>query len=251
MSPNTTSNQPRRALLLTGASRGIGHATVKRFSSAGWRVITCSRHAFPENCPWEMGPEDHIQVDLADHANTTAAIGEIKNRLEGGLLHALVNNAAISPKAEGGKRLSSVDTTVETWEHVFAVNFFAPVMLARGLMDQLAAAHGAVVNVTSIAGSRVHPFAGAAYSTSKAALAALTREMASDFGSRGIRVNSIAPGEIDTAILSPGTEKIVEQIPMQRLGTPDEVAKIIYVLCTETSSYVNGAEIHINGGQHV
>ena len=63
---------------------------------------------------------------------------------------------------------------------------------------------------------------------------------------------SIAPGEIDTSILSPGTEKIVEQqIPMHRLGTPDEVAKIIYVLCTETSSYVNGAEIHINGGQHV
>src|SRR5437660_1785303 len=112
------SNQPRRALLLTGASRGIGHATVKRFSAAGWRVITCSRHPFPENCPWEMGPEDHIQVDLA--------------------------------------------------------------------------------------------------------------------------------------MLSPGTEEIVaHQIPMHRLGTPDEVAKIIYVLCTEMSSYVNGAEIHINGGQHV
>jgi len=249
MSPS--SNQPRRALLLTGASRGIGHATVKRFSSAGWRVITCSRHPFPEECPWEMGPEDHIQVDLADHGSTRAAIDEIKNRLDGGLLHALVNNAAISPKAEGGKRLSSIETTIDVWEHVFSVNFFAPIMLARGLMDQLAAAHGSVVNVTSIAGSRVHPFAGAAYSTSKAALAALTREMASDFGSRGIRVNSIAPGEIDTAILSPGTDKIVEQIPMQRLGTPDEVAKIIYVLCTETSSYVNGAEIHINGGQHV
>ena len=86
----------------------------------------------------------------------------------------------------------------------------------------------------------------------KAALAALTREMASDFGRVGVRVNSIAPGEIDTSILSPGTEKIVDQqIPMHRLGTTDEVAKIIYVLCTETSSYVNGAEIHINGGQHV
>ena len=71
-------------------------------------------------------------------------------------------------------------------------------------------------------------------------------------GRIGVRVNSIAPGEIDTSILSPGTEKIVEQqIPLHRLGTPDEVAKIIYVLCTETSSYVNGAEIHINGGQHV
>src|SRR6188472_4456621 len=252
MANSQTSNQPRRTLLLTGASRGIGHATVKRFSAAGWRVITCSRHAFPENCPWEAGPEDHIQVDLADEANTLEAIDEIKRRLEHGQLHALVNNAAISPKADGGKRLGSIDTTVEVWRQVFRVNFFAPIMLARGLLDELKTGHGSVVNVTSIAGSRVHPFAGAAYATSKAALAALTREMASDFGRAGVRVNAIAPGEIDTAMLSPGTEEIVaHQIPMHRLGTTDEVAKIIYVLCTETSSYVNGAEIHINGGQHV
>ena len=135
----SSANTPRRTLLLTGASRGIGHATVIRFSSAGWRVLTCSRHPFPEDCPWDAGPEDHIQVDLADHADTTRAISEIRDRLEGGALHALVNNAAISPKGPGGGRL----------------------------------------------------------------------------------------------------------------GTPDEVAKIIYMLCTETSSYVNGAEIHINGGQHV
>ncbi len=243
--------QPRRTLLLTGASRGIGHATVKRFSSAGWRVITCSRHAFPENCPWEAGPEDHIQVDLANSKNMFEAIDEIKRRLPEGQLNALVNNAGISPKADGGKRLGSLETTLDVWQHVFQVNFFAPIMLARGLLDQLKAAKGSVVNVTSIAGSRVHPFAGAAYATSKAALAGLTREMAADFGPHGIRVNAIAPGEIDTAILSPGTDKIVEQIPLHRLGTPDEVAKIIYVLCTETSSYVTGAEIHINGGQHV
>jgi NAD(P)-dependent dehydrogenase (short-subunit alcohol dehydrogenase family) len=250
--PTSQTNHPRRTLLLTGASRGIGHATVKRFSAAGWRVITCSRHAFPENCPWEMGPEDHIQVDLGDPAGTQSAIAEIKERLDDGGLHALVNNAAISPKADRGKRLSSIETTIDVWEHVFHVNFFAPIMLARGLLDELKTAKGSVVNVTSIAGSRVHPFAGAAYATSKAALAALTREMAADFGPIGVRVNAIAPGEIDTAILSPGTEDIVaHQIPMHRLGTPDEVAKIIYVLCTETSSYVNGAEIHINGGQHV
>jgi len=245
-----TNNQPRRTLLLTGASRGIGHATVKRFSAAGWRVVTCSRHPFPENCPWEAGPEDHIQVDLSDPANTEAAIAETKNRLNGEL-HALVNNAAISPKAPGGQRLGSIETSRHDWHHIFQVNFFAPIMLARGLLDELEAAKGSVVNVTSIAGSRVHPFAGAAYATSKAALAALTREMAWDFGARGIRVNAIAPGEIDTAMLSPGTDKIVKNIPMHRLGTPDEVAKIIYVLCTDMSSYVNGAEIHINGGQHV
>ena len=249
--PLSHDNQPRRALLLTGASRGIGHATVKRFSAAGWRVITCSRHPFPENCPWEMGPEDHIQVDLADANGTQSAIDEIKERLDPRELHALVNNAAISPKADGGRRLSSIETSLEVWEHVFRVNFLAPIMLARGLLDELKAAKGSVVNVTSIAGSRVHPFAGTAYATSKAALAALTREMASDFGPLGIRVNAIAPGEIDTSILSPGTEKIVEHIPLHRLGTPDEVAKIIYVLCTDTSSYVTGAEIHINGGQHV
>lgn len=249
-----TPNAERKTLILTGASRGIGHATVKRFASAGWRVITCSRHSFPENCPWEMGPEDHIQVDLANPDDTIKAVAEMRVRLQqqGGRLNALVNNAAISPKGPNGSRLGSIETQLEDWQHVFQVNFFAPIMLARGLLAELEHAAGAVVNVTSIAGSRVHPFAGAAYATSKAALASLTREMASDFGPRGIRVNSISPGEIDTAILSPGTDKIVrEQIPMRRLGEPQEVAKAIYFLCTEQSSYVNGADLHINGGQHV
>lgn len=243
----------RRVMLLTGASRGIGHATVKRFSAAGWRVITCSRHAFPEQCPWAMGPEDHIQVDLADVRNTEEAIAEIKRRLEPeeGLLHALVNNAGISPKGEGGSRLGTIETAITDWHKVFQVNFFAPVMLARGLVDELTAAKGSVVNVTSIAGSSVHPFAGSAYSTSKAALASLTREMAADYGPLGIRVNAISPGEIDTSILSPGTEKLIGNIPLRRLGTTDEVAKAIYFLCTEASSYVTGSELHINGGQHV
>jgi NAD(P)-dependent dehydrogenase (short-subunit alcohol dehydrogenase family) len=249
--PQPKDNGPKRTMLLTGASRGIGHATVKRFSAAGWRVITCSRHPFPENCPWEMGPEDHIQVDLADPVSTEAAILEIRNRLEDGRLDALVNNAGISPKGPGGSRLGTIETSLKDWQSVFQVNFFAPVMLARGLLDQLKEAKGSVVNVTSIAGSRVHPFAGAAYATSKSALAGLTREMAADFGPHGVRVNSISPGEIDTAILSPGTDKIVAQIPLRRLGTPEEVAKAIYFLCTDQSSYVHGAEIHINGGQHV
>jgi NAD(P)-dependent dehydrogenase (short-subunit alcohol dehydrogenase family) len=225
-----------------------------RFAASGWRVISCSRHPFPDKCPWEMGRDDHMQVDLADAADTARAVLDLKARLErdGSLLHALVNNAGISPKADGGGRLNSVDTEIDDWRHVFQVNFFAPIMLARGLMDELERAQGAIVNITSIAGSRVHPFAGSAYATSKAALAALTREMAADLGPRGIRVNAISPGEIDTAILSPGTGKIVEeQIPMQRLGSPEEVARAIYFLCSEQSSYVHGAELHINGGQHV
>jgi NAD(P)-dependent dehydrogenase (short-subunit alcohol dehydrogenase family) len=241
----------RKTLLLTGASRGIGHATVKRFSSAGWRVITCSRYPFPEDCPWEAGPENHIELDLADPKSTIEAVAEIRRRLTNGRLDALVNNAGISPKGPAGERLDTTTTDLKTWGQVFHVNFFAPVVLARGLIEELTAAKGAVVNVTSIAGARVHPFAGAAYATSKAALAALTREMAHDLGPRGIRVNAIAPGEIETAILSPGTEKLVEQLPLRRLGKPEEVARTIYYLCTSESSYVTGVEIEINGGQHV
>lgn len=246
-------NTERKTLILTGASRGIGHATVKRFSSAGWRVITCSRHGFPENCPWEMGPEDHIQIDLSDPSNVEEGIGEMRERLkaQGSRLDALVNNAAISPKDADGGRLPALGTDIADWKTVFQVNFFAPIMLARGLLEELKKATGSVVNVTSIAGSSVHPFAGAAYSTSKAALASLTREMAADFGPLGIRVNSISPGEIDTSILSPGTENMIKDIPMRRLGKPEEVAKAIYFLCTDQSSYVTGAELHINGGQHV
>jgi NAD(P)-dependent dehydrogenase (short-subunit alcohol dehydrogenase family) len=191
-----------------------------------------------------------VQIDLASPDKTIAALEGIKKTL-GGKLHALVNNAGISPKGPGGSRLNTLETDLRTWGQVFHVNFFASIVLARGLKDELSAVKGSVVNVTSIAGSRVHPFAGAAYSTSKAALAALTREMAHDFGPLGVRVNAIAPGEIETAILSPGTDKIVEKLPMQRLGQPSEVADAIWFLCSDQSSYISGAELQVNGAQHV
>ena len=245
-----TAETAQRTLLLTGASRGIGHATVIKFAKEGWRVITCSRQAFSEECPWG-GEDNHIQLDLSDPNATIDAIKRVKKRLKGGRLDALVNNAGISPKGEGGARLNTFDTDLRDWGHVFHVNFFASVVLARGLKDELTAAKGSVVNVTSIAGARVHPFAGAAYATSKAALAALTREMAHDFGPLGVRVNAIAPGEVETSILSEGTDKIVEKLPMRRLGQPSEVANAIYFLCSDQSSYVSGTEIEVNGAQHV
>ena len=240
----------QKVLLLTGASRGIGHATVKKFSAEGWRVLTCSRHAFDPRCPWPGGEANHIQIDLADPQKTIDAVGEVKAKLDG-RLHALVNNAGISPKGEGGARLSTLTTDLRMWGHVFHVNFFASVVLARALRDELVAAKGAVVNVTSIAGNQVHPFAGAAYATSKAALKALTREMANDLGPLGVRVNAIAPGEVETSILSPGTEEIAQGLPLRRLGQPSEVADVIHFLCSDASSYVSGTEIEVNGGQHV
>ena len=239
-------------MLLTGASRGIGHATVKVFQEQGWEILTVSRQPFSERCMWPSGRENHIQADLADIDNIDALADIVRSKLKGGKLAAMVNNAGISPKGPNGERLGVRDTDAATWMHVMNVNLISTAWLVRALTPELIEAKASIVNVTSIVGSRVHPFAGVAYAASKAALAALTRELAHEYGSLGVRVNAIAPGEISTDILSPGTEKIVNDlVPMKRLGTTLEVARTIRFLCSDESSYINGAEIHINGGQHV
>jgi NAD(P)-dependent dehydrogenase (short-subunit alcohol dehydrogenase family) len=243
--------EEQKTIILTGGSRGIGHATAKCFWKAGWRVITCARQAIPEGHPGGPPPENHVQIDLGNRKELLAGIEKIRECLGGRPLNALVNNAAVSPKGKNGERLGTIKTDIDMWDQVFQVNFFSPIMLARGLMKELEMGKASIVNITSIAGSHVHPFAGSAYATSKAALTSLTREMAADFGPYGIRVNAIAPGEIDTSILSPGTEDLVKHIPLRRLGRPDEVASMIFMLCSDPSSYVSGAEIHVNGGQHV
>lgn len=198
--------QPKTTVL-TGASRGIGHSAVKLFSQVSWRIITFSRHPFNrERCPWDHGAEDHVQVDLANYRSVSSVIGEIQSRLRGGPLHALVNNAGSPPNGANNMRMTSLTTSPEMWMSVFHVNSLAPVLLARGLFRQLRMAGGTVVNVTSIVETRVHPFAGTAYATSKAGLACLTHEMADDFASHEFRVNAIAPGETKTDILSPDSE---------------------------------------------
>ncbi len=242
----------QRIMLLTGASRGIGHATVKLFQSRGWRILTVSRQPFDPACGWPAAKAAHIQADLADLSAIDALAAEVRARLPNGRLHALVNNAGISPKGPGGARLGVLDTDAHAWTQVLNVNLVSTALLVRALVPELEAARGSIVNVTSIVGSRVHPFAGVAYAASKAALAALTREIASELGAHNVRCNAIAPGEIKTAILSPGTDALVARsVPMGRLGEPREVAETIHFLCSEASSYINGAEIHISGGQHV
>jgi NAD(P)-dependent dehydrogenase (short-subunit alcohol dehydrogenase family) len=241
----------QRVLLLTGASRGIGHATVKAFSDAGWRVLTISRHPFDPRCPWEGGAKNHIQLDLADIDQIHAEMPRLRD-IVGDRLDALVNNAAISPKHQDGGKIRALEMGYADWLHIFNVNLFASVALVQGLQAPLEAARGTVVNMTSIVGSRVHPFASAAYAASKAALWALTRELAADLGRAGVRVNAVSPGEIDTGILSPGTEAIVENdIPLHRLGKPKEVADLLLFLCGASGTYISGSEIHIDGGQRV
>jgi NAD(P)-dependent dehydrogenase (short-subunit alcohol dehydrogenase family) len=241
----------RRTLVLTGASRGIGHAAVKRFATEGWRVVTCSREDVPPECRRDPGWSDHITADLADAAEAERFVAAALARLAGAPVHALVNNAGVSPKTPYKERLGCLNGDLAAWREVFQLNFFTPLALARGFAGALHAGKGTIVNVTSIAGHAVHPFAGSAYSTSKAALSALTREMAVEFAALGVRVNAVSPGEIETAMLAPEYESLVPRIPLHRLGTADEVAGVIFRLCTEDFGYVTGAEIFITGGQHL
>lgn len=244
-------DETRKTLLLTGASRGIGHATVGLFSGRGWEVITCSREAPPDECRRDPNWSHHITADLADSDSLDGFIEEANAILSDRPLHALVNNAGWSPKSSVKERLACLNGDLDDWRRVFELNFFAPLRLGRGFAAALHRGQGAIVNITSIAGHAVHPFAGSAYATSKAALSALTREMAAEFAELGIRVNAVAPGEIETAMLSPETEVLIPRIPLQRLGEPRDVAGTIYYLCSEDSAYVTGTEIFVTGGQHM
>jgi len=244
-------SESKKTVVLTGASRGIGHATVIRFSDAGWRIITCSREDAPEECKRDPSWSHHISADLADPDHVDEFVVEANQVLAGEPLHALVNNAAVSPKTSFKERLGILNGDLAGWRDVFQLNFFAPLVLARGFAQALHRGQGTIVNITSIAGHAIHPFAGSAYSTSKAALSALTREMAVEFAELGVRVNAVAPGEIETAMLGPEYESLIPRIPMHRMGKPEEVASAVFQLCGGDFSYVTGTEIFVTGGQHL
>jgi len=241
----------RPSVVLTGASRGIGHATVMRFSREGWKIITCSREAIPDACKRDPNWTEHITADLALPDELESFIARANTILAGRPLTALVNNAAVSPKTAFKERLGCLNGEVSQWREVFELNLFAPLTLGRGFAGALQKASGSIVNITSIAGHEFHPFAGSAYSTSKAALSALTREMAVEFAQLGIRVNAVAPGEIETDMVGEEYEALIPRIPMHRMGRPDEVASAVYRLCTSDFGYVTGTEIFVTGGQHL
>jgi NAD(P)-dependent dehydrogenase (short-subunit alcohol dehydrogenase family) len=241
----------RRTVVVTGASRGIGHAIVRRFSEAGWRLFTCSRTDVPAECRRDPNWSAHLVADLSEPASRAQFFESVLQALDGAPLHALVNNAGISPKTPYRERLGVLHGEIEAWQRVFELNFYAPLVLARAFAPALAAGKGAVVNVTSIAGHAIHPFAGSAYSTSKAALSALTREMAAELAPLGVRANAVAPGEIVTEMISAEYEPLLARIPMQRMGAVDEVSGVIFQLCQQDFSYVTGSEVFITGGQHL
>lgn len=241
----------RKTVIITGASRGIGHSTARLFLDRGWQILTCSRDPAPPECKRDRNWTLHIPTDLADAESLDGFIRSANERLDGGPLHALVNNAGISPKTPYKERLGCLNGDISAWREVFEINFFAALTLARGFAAGLHRGRGAIVNLTSIAGHAVHPFAGSAYSISKAALSALTRELAHEFAALDVRVNAVAPGEIVTDMIQPEYESLIPRIPLERMGTPADVAAAIYYLCSDDANYVTGTELWVTGGQHL
>ncbi len=241
----------RKTVVLTGASRGIGHATVRRFSEAGWQVISCSREDIPDDCRRDPNWTHHFPADLSNRESLDTFIDQANEVIGKGGLDALVNNAALSPKTPYRERLGCLNGSLDGWREVFELNFFAALTLSRGLASALHRHKGAIVNITSIAGHATHPFAGSAYSISKAALSALTREMAVEFAELDVRVNAVAPGEIATEMISEEYEALIPRIPLNRMGTVEEVASVVYRLCDDDFGYVTGTEVFVTGGQHL
>jgi NAD(P)-dependent dehydrogenase (short-subunit alcohol dehydrogenase family) len=243
--------QGRKRVIITGASRGIGHSTAKLFLDRGWQILTCSRDPVPDECKRDRNWTLHIPTDLADAQSLDAFIQSANERLGASPLHALVNNAGVSPKTPYKERLGCLNGDIGAWREVFEINLFAALTLARGFAAALHRGRGAIVNLTSIAGHAVHPFAGSAYSISKAALSALTRELAHEFAALDVRVNAVAPGEIATDMIQPEYEALIPRIPLERMGSPADVAAAIYYLCSDDANYVTGTELWVTGGQHL
>ena len=122
----------QKNVFITGASRGIGHATAQYFVNQGWRAITCSRETVPANCPRDER-HAHITADLSETDRLSEAVSQLHHVLDGQPLHALVNNAGYSPKLEGGRRPGCLDADMTMWQKTFAINFFAPVFFSRAV----------------------------------------------------------------------------------------------------------------------
>jgi 3-oxoacyl-[acyl-carrier protein] reductase len=231
-----------RVCIVTGAAQGIGLATAERFAAEGAIVIGCDRRAD------RIGPaaETHA-VDVTDRAQVDAVVAAVLARH--GRIDVLVNNAGITKDA----RL--VKMTLEQFDAVIDVNLrgvfhcaqaAAPSMIERG--------RGVILNASSVVGIYGN-FGQTNYAASKFGVIGFTKTWSRELGPKGIRVNAVAPGFVETPILQTIPDKVMqhmrEQVPLQRLGRPDEIAAVYAFLASDDASYVNGAVIEVSGGMTV
>ncbi len=238
-----------KAALITGAGRGIGLATARRFRAEGWRVALLDiEPALLEAAMAELAAPAEtlaIRCDVGEPAAVAAAVRQAAAHF--GRLDALVNNAGIAVF----KPL--LETTEADWTRTLAVNlggpFFATQAAAPIMAEQ---GGGAVVNITSISGLRASTLR-VAYGTSKAALAHLTKQQAVELAALGIRVNAVAPGPVDTAMAKAVHTPEIRRdyhdtIPLDRYGLERELAEAILFLCSDRASYITGQMLAVDGG---
>ena len=233
--------------LITGAGGGIGRALVDVFNEAGYAVIATDRDSQPAGLPCAH----YLQIDLArlagDEIFAQQQLATIRGLLGGRGLRALVNNAAV-------QILGDADSlTRGDWRSMLDVNLLAPFLLTQGLLPELEAARGCVVNIGSIH-ARLTKKNFVAYATSKAALAGMTRALAVDLGSR-IRINAIEPAAIETGMLKAGfadKPELRAQLeschPQQRIGQPEEVARLALAMVDGGMDFLHGACVGLDGG---
>ena len=222
-----------RVVVVTGAARGQGAAEVTALAEAGATVVATDVLPFED--------EQGLHLDVTD----AEGWAELAAWLEGtyGEVHGLVNNAGVAAR----ERLPHV--TRETWDQTFAINVTGPMLGIQALVP-LMPPGSSIVNICSVAAMSGH--AAAAYTASKWALRGLTRSASLELGGRGIRVNAVMPGLVDTPLMasaSPAfTEAALAEIPLGRVGVPADIAPTVVFLMSDDAAYYNGAEIVIDGG---
>ncbi|MCP3969372.1 MAG: SDR family oxidoreductase [Rhodobacteraceae bacterium] len=234
-----------KTAIVTGAARGIGLATTRLFLEEGRRVAMVDRDG-PALRDAAAGLEGVLPVyaDISQPDQVTRMVTETV--AEFGRIDALVNNAGVAmfgPISETG---------YEAWREVMATNLDGPFLCTRAAEEELAKTHGAVVNIASISGLRASTLR-VAYGTSKAGVIHLTRQQAVELGERGVRVNCVAPGPVDTKLaLAVHTPEIRaayhDAIPLNRYGSEIEIARAIVFLCSDAASYITGQLLSVDGG---
>jgi 3-oxoacyl-[acyl-carrier protein] reductase len=238
--------------LVTGASRGIGAAIGEALARAGAVVVGTATSeggaaAISQRLREAGLKGGGVVLDVADAARCEQVIDEVGKAH--GRLSILVNNAGITRDALAMRMKD------EDWDAVLATNLSAVFRLSRGVLrGMMKARHGRIVNVTSVVGASGN--AGQAnYAAAKAGVAGMTRALAREIGSRGITVNCVAPGFIDTdmtrALGEAQTQALLAQIPLGRLGAADDVAAAVVYLASAAGGYVTGSTIHVNGGMYM